>query len=52
MWPTNASPINDRQTTRAVKLYGTADDAAYKLDEKSGNRTIYNLRYKDYIRER
>ena len=41
--------LSYRQTTGAVKLYSTADDAAYKLDKKSGNRTIYNLRYKDYM---
>lgn len=41
--------LSDRLTTSAVKLYGTATDAEYKMDKQDGNRTIYNLRYKDYM---
>jgi hypothetical protein len=41
--------LSYRLTTGAVKLYDAATDAEYKLDKKDGKRTLYNLRYKDYM---
>jgi hypothetical protein len=41
--------LSYRLTTGAVKLYDTATDAEYKIGTQDGKRTIYNLRYKDYM---
>jgi hypothetical protein len=41
--------LSYRLTTGAVKFYDTATDAEYKIGKQDGKRTIYNLRYKDYM---
>jgi hypothetical protein len=41
--------LSYRLTTGAVKLYGTASGADYTIGEQDGKRTIFNLRYKDYM---
>jgi hypothetical protein len=41
--------LSYRLTTGAVKLYDTATDAEYKIGKQDGKRTIFNLRYKDYM---
>jgi len=41
--------LSYRLTTGAVKLYDTAADAEYKVGKQDGKRTIFNLRYKDYM---
>ena len=41
--------LSYRGSTGAVKLYGTAADADYKIGKQDGKRTIYNRRYRDYM---
>jgi hypothetical protein len=47
--PTTRTSARSRSRTTAASAYDTATDAEHRVGKQDGKRTIFNLRYKDYM---